>query len=183
MTEKRQVSSSGDDLVRAQPAFLADAMLGSLARWLRVLGFDVHYDSELDDAELVERALAEDRLILTRDTRLIQRRKARRHLLIRSDAVAEQVRQVVAELHLEVDPQRAFGRCLRCNEPLAELPADRARRHVPPHVARTQDRFSRCPICRRIYWPATHVERMRNRLRELGLGDIPQATSPSPDRG
>jgi hypothetical protein len=68
------------------PKLIADAMLGALARWLRALDLDVAYDPALDDAELVARAVAEGRTILTRDRRLIQRRLARDHLLIRSDA-------------------------------------------------------------------------------------------------
>lgn len=149
-------------------------MLGSLARWLRVLGFDVRYDPRLDDGALVERAVAEERLILTRDSRLIRRRRARNHLFIRSQAVEKQLRQVLEELELRLRPHRVLGRCLRCNEPLFELPPEEARGQVPPYVARTQRRFSRCPACRRIYWRATHVERMHKRLEAMGLGIPPE---------
>ncbi len=149
-------------------------MLGSLARWLRVLGFDVHYDPRLDDAGLVERAAAEERMILTRDTRLIRRRRARHHLLVRSEAVEEQLRQVLDELGLELMPDRLLGRCLRCNEPLVELSAEAARDQVPPYVALTQKRFRRCPACHRIYWRATHVERMHRRLQAMGLAILPE---------
>ena len=174
-----KTAGSGQEAV---PRFLADAMLGSLARWLRILGFDVHYDPQLDDAALVGRALAEDRVILTSDTRLIRRRRARNHLLVRSGTLEEQLRQVLEELALQVLPHRVLGRCLRCNEPLVELPAEEARRHVPPYVARTQERFRRCPACRRLYWRATHVERMRKRLEGMGLADLPGRTSPGQDR-
>jgi uncharacterized protein with PIN domain len=147
-------------------------MLGSLARWLRVLGFDVHYDPRLDDAGLVELAVAEQRLILTRDSRLIRRRKARDHLFVRSEAVAEQIRQILDELEVELLPHRFLGRCLRCNEPLSELPLEQARGRVPPYVARTQKHFRCCPACQRIYWRATHVERMYGRLAAMGLGSL-----------
>ena len=77
------------------PKLIADAMLGALARWLRALDLDVAYEPDIDDAELVEKAVAEDRVILTRDRRLTERRLARNHLLIRSEVVEEQVRQVL----------------------------------------------------------------------------------------
>lgn len=150
---------------------IADAMLGGLVRWLRVLDVDVAYDPDLDDAALVERAVAERRTLLTRDRRLIERRRVRdRHLYIESEQVDEQVRQVLAWLDLEPDPGRLFQRCLRCNRPLEPLAAAEARRWVPPFVARTQGRFRRCPGCGRIYWGASHVRRMRQRLRRMGIG-------------
>jgi uncharacterized protein len=143
------------------PKLFADAMLGALARRLRMLDFDVAYDPSLDDPELVERALAEDRVILTRDRRLTERRRARNHLLIRSDVVDEQVRQVLRELGVSPDPGRLLQRCLVCNTPLRSVAAEEARARVPPWVARTQSEFRECPGCGRIYWRGTHVSRMR----------------------
>jgi uncharacterized protein with PIN domain len=142
-------------------------MLGALARWLRALDVDVTYDPALDDPELVERAVAEGRTILTRDRRLTERRLARNHLLIRSDDVAEQLRQVLDELGLHPAPDRLLGRCLRCNTPLAPIDPELARARVPPWVARTQDRFRACPGCGRVYWRGTHVRRMLARLGEM----------------
>ena len=156
----------------AQPPirFQADAMLGGLARWLRVLGLDVAYDPALHDPDLVEVTVAEDRLLLTRDRRLVERRLVRdRHLLVRSGVVDEQVAQVLGELGIDPGADELFSRCLRCNRPLAPLAPEEAARHVPPYVARTQDRFLRCPVCRRIYWRGTHAERMRRRLRRMGI--------------
>lgn len=148
-------------------------MLGGLARWLRVLGLDTAYDPALDDPELVDRAVAEDRVILTRDARLVRRRRAWNHLFVRSEVVDEQVAQVLADLGVAPDPGALFSRCLRCNAPLREIPADEAAREVPPYVARTQDRFRRCPECGRIYWRATHARRMRARLRRMGIEPRP----------
>ena len=145
-------------------------MLGGLARWLRILGLDTSYDPELDDARLVERAVEEGRLLLTRDRLLVERRAVRdRHLLIRSEVVDEQVVQVLEELGLEPAAGDVFTRCLRCNVRTREVPREEAASEVPPYVARTQERFRRCPSCRRIYWRATHAERMRRRLRRMGV--------------
>src|SRR5688500_18558637 len=109
------------------PKLFADAMLGSLARWLRALDLDVAYEPSLDDPELVERAVAEGRTILTRDRRLTERRLARNHILIASDDVAEQVRQVLEALRVQPDPGRRLGRCLRCNQPLRDIDPEEAR--------------------------------------------------------
>jgi uncharacterized protein with PIN domain len=147
-------------------------MLGSLARWLRILGYDVVYDSALEDAALVDRAVSEGRIILTRDRQLVERKRARNHLLVDSERLDEQILQVLGECGETIDRDRLFGRCLRCNEPLTELPLDTAVRRVPSYVARTQKRFRCCPACDRIYWRATHVERMLARLEVLGLPKV-----------
>jgi uncharacterized protein len=146
------------------PKLFADAMLGALAQWLRLLDLDVAYDPSLDDPALVEFSVAEDRVILTRDRRLTERRRARNHLLIRSDVVDEQVRQVLSELGVKPDPDRLLRRCPLCNAPLRPISVEDARARIPPWVARTQTEFRSCPDCGRIYWRGTHVERMRKRL-------------------
>lgn len=151
------------------PRLIADAMLGGLARWLRVLGLDTAHDPSLDDPELVDRAVGEDRVILTRDRRLVLRKRARNHLLIRSEVVDEQVGQVLGDLRIRPAAEDLFSRCLRCNAPLEPISPDEAAAEVPPYVARTQERFRRCPSCGRIYWRATHAHRMRRRLRKMGV--------------
>lgn len=144
-------------------------MLGALARWLRALDLDVAYDPALDDPELVARAVAEGRTILTRDRRLTERRLARDHILIRSDDVDEQVRQVLAELGVHPEPDRFLGRCLRCNTPLETVDPEAARARVPPWVARSYSEFRACPDCARVYWRGTHVERMAKRMEKMGI--------------
>lgn len=161
----------------AAPTLAADAMLGGLTRWLRALGLDVSYDPALDDAELVARAAEEGRVILTRDRKLVERRLARRHLLIASDEVGAQLRQVLADLAIEVVADRVLSRCLRCNAPLTDLPRELALARVPPFVASTQERYRECPLCRRVFWSATHAARMRQRLAAFGV-PLPQRSPP-----
>jgi len=155
------------------PRLIADAMLGGLAKWLRILGVDTAFDPALDDPEIVELSIDEGRTILTRDRRLILRKRAWNHLFVRSEVVDEQVAQVVTALGVEPGPEDLFSRCLRCNVPLLEIPAEAAAAEVPPYVARTQEHFRRCPRCGRIYWRATHAERMRKRLRAMGIAVDP----------
>jgi uncharacterized protein len=163
--------------VPAAPRLIADAMLGALARWLRVLDLDTAYDPALSDAQLVALAAAEGRVVLSRDRQLLERRLARPQLLIRSERVPEQLRQVLAALGLRPEPQRLFRRCLRCNQPLRPLPTEAAQPQVPEFVARTVAEFSTCPSCRRIYWRGTHVDRMQAWLRRLDVEGVRPASS------
>ena len=149
--------------------FLADCNVGRLARWLRVLGYDADYEPRLDDPQLVGRALAEGRTLLTRDADMMRRRVisggAVRAILLRDDRVEDQVRQVLRELDLV--PGRPLSRCLDCNLELEPTERARVLDRLPPHVRLTQRRFSRCPGCERVYWPGTHWERMQERIAAL----------------
>lgn len=146
--------------------FFADAMLGKLARWMRTMGYDVEYEPHIDDGELLERAFAEGRVVLTRDTLLLKRRKARgRAFFIEGDGISGQLRQVAAAF--PIDGGLFLTRCLRCNRPLERVAKPSVEGKVPPYVFRTQEEFSACPSCGRIYWGATHRERMEGELRRL----------------
>lgn len=165
---------SGDREKSCGARFIADAMLGALARWMRVLGCDVEYSNTIDDAQVVERAVSEDRIILTRDTGLVKRRGAAgRHLFIDSDHVADQLRQVAGSYALPVRP--ALVRCLRCNTPLERAARADVAGKVPRYVLETQEEFAACPSCGRVYWPGTHRQRMEKDVARLlgGSGDGP----------
>ncbi|HIE52608.1 MAG TPA: hypothetical protein EYP85_12705 [Armatimonadetes bacterium] len=146
--------------------FIADVMLGRLARWLRLLGYDTLYSNRYSDEDIVNIAAIENRIILTRDTRLVQRRRAHRYLLITSDHYEEQLAQVVRELNLDVQSY-VYTRCAACNGELTLVPKESVRDEVPPYVYATQERFARCRECGRIYWRGTHAERMWQKLREM----------------
>lgn len=149
----------------AAPAFVADAMLGKLAKILRMLGYDVAYRSDASDDAVKLQALREGRAILTRDREIAATGLPIRVVLVEGDRVADQLRYVVGALGISVDESRLFTRCLLCNEPVVDMPPADVRGLVPPYVRRTQTRFARCPACGRIYWAATHVERAREWLR------------------
>jgi uncharacterized protein with PIN domain len=146
--------------------FIADAMLGKLARWMRTLGCDVEYFNDIGDAELVKKAVAEERIILTRDTLLLKRRAAKgRSFFVEGDHVAAQLRQVAERFGLPGRP--VLTRCLRCNRPLERLDKEAAKDRVPPYVFETQEEFSRCPSCGRVYWAGTHRLRMEEDVARL----------------
>ncbi len=145
--------------------FIADNMLGRLATWLRLLGYDTAYLPQADDPALVRVARAEDRVLLTRDVELTRRRGIR-HLLVESEKVTEQVRQVFRAFKLSA--REAFSRCAECNERLEVVSKESVRGTVPPYVFSTQDRFRRCAQCGRVYWRGTHWARMVAQIEDWG---------------
>ena len=139
-------------------------MLGTLAKWLRILGYDTLFDPALDDHQLVRLARAEGRILLTRD-RELARRRGLRVLLIASQQLDDQIDQVLADLALT--PSRSLSRCPVCNDLLQPMPPEAARTRVPAYVARTHRTFRACPSCRRVYWRGTHWQRMEQRLARI----------------
>jgi len=150
--------------------FIADTMLGKLTRWMRMIGCDVEYFPRITDKELVERAYRSGRIILTRDTLLIRRRKARNnHFFVRGDGYKDQLRQVVKEFSIN-PTSHLLTRCLLCNEPLLDIDKSLVEGRVPPYVYETQDAFKTCPSCHRLYWGATHRDEMIKQLKEILAG-------------
>ena len=148
--------------------FAADRMLGRLAKWLRVLGYDVIYGPHLTGYGLIRAARAEGRLILTRDRRL-KHKQPPEFVFIESDHYRDQLRQVVRAYRLELAGKQ-FTRCLRCNCLLEIRPKETVERLVPGYVFTTQEKFSWCSQCRRVYWAATHQQKM---VEELGKISAP----------
>lgn len=140
-------------------------MLGKLARWLRILGYDTLYYRDIHDRVLVQIARSQKRWLLTRDTILLQEYRPDHYTFVQYDHLQDQLRQVVTELGL--DMERLLIRCLECNEVLVDLPRENAKVFVPPYVFETQGRFSQCPGCKRVYWAGTHYQRICKRLTDL----------------
>lgn len=150
------------------PCFLADRMVGRLAKWLRILGYDTAYLPQLSPLGLIREARRQGRMILTRNTRLLRSKDVPPLVFVQSDHFREQLRQVVDECHL--DPSQAlFTRCAECNQLLEEIQKETVRDRVPEYVWQTQDEFRRCPACQRIYWGATHKDHVLEELRRIGL--------------
>ncbi len=144
--------------------FLADSMLGRLATWLRLLGYDTVYIAHADDHDLARRARAENRVLLTRDVELTRRRGVHA-LLIESQKIDEQLAQVFHALQLTA--QEAFSRCAECNVVLEEVSKEAVRGVVPPYVLQTKSRFRRCPHCARVYWRGTHWARIVAQIEDV----------------
>lgn len=148
------------------PCFVADVMLGRLAKWLRIAGFDVLYSNRFADDELVRLSNGEGRILLSRDTRLLVRRAVNRFIFLESEDVRAQLKQVFKSAHVTRLPA-LLCRCLSCNEALAEVPRESVSDLVPAYVFRTQPHFKACPRCRKVYWAGTHRQSVLRTLERL----------------
>jgi hypothetical protein len=159
-------SSSSANEIR----FIVDHNVGKLARWLRMMGFDSLFFSGDDDSHMVKQALAEGRVILTRDTEIMKRRVINngrlKAVLIESEEPEQQIQQLLAAMDL-IGQSRPFTICLECNQPLVERSLDEVKERVPPYVYKTQTQYMECPECRRIYWRGTHWDAMMRKLEKL----------------
>ncbi len=147
----------------SDPVFLADAHLGALARFLRMLGFDTLHDQALADAEIRRIAWDEGRIVLTRDRELLKCREIARGCYVHAIKPEAQLREVAARYAL-AGRARPFTLCLHCNLPLAPFDKAAAAQRVPEKVLLLHATFTHCAGCDRVYWPGSHYERMRAAL-------------------
>ena len=146
-----------------RPRFLCDAMLGSLARWLRFFGYDtVFLEPGPENRVLAERARAEGRWLLTRDRELAS--AGPRTMLVRADDLEDQLIEVLGRLDLRPDATLENARCSECNGELVDVLREEVLDVAPPHVLATAPRFRRCSGCRRVYWPGSHGDRILERM-------------------
>ncbi len=139
--------------------FACDAMLGKLARWLRLAGFDASFDPGSARDAVAGRARTEGRWLLTRD-RALAARAGPRALLLRAASTGAQVAELRERLPIAGDAGRFLTRCSCCNSPLAATAREAVRERVPPYVAAHAERFVACGACGRVYWRGTHVGRI-----------------------
>lgn len=148
--------------------FIVDAMLGRLARWLRILGYDTVYDSGFSDDDLFFKAHQEKRILLTRDSDLAQRMNPKYCLFIAEPLVREQVKQVIAHFHLNTE-KYLFNRCTLCNDPVKPLPKKLIEDRVPEFIYNSINEFFCCERCDKIYWAGSHIKQVRELLSKLSL--------------
>ncbi len=147
--------------------------MGKLAKWLRMMGYDALFFEGSSDSQMIAMAMAESRVILTRDTQIMRRRVVTngrlKAVLIQSDEPERQMRQVMDTLRLDCQFQ-PFSICLECNQPLVERSREQVKDQVPPYVFQTQRQYMECPACHRIYWRGTHWQAMTRKLEHLVKG-------------
>ena len=146
--------------------FIVDCMLGKLAKWLKILGFDALYFSKIEDGDLMALAQKEGRVLLSRDNGLIGKSCNIKTLFIESEDWNTQVEQVLNEFELwdDVSP---YSRCIECNVELKDLPKKKARNLVTPFVFEQAESFAICPECGRVFWKGTHHKDMEFKIEEI----------------
>jgi hypothetical protein len=148
--------------------FICDQMMGTLAKWLRILGFDVRYmDRETSDDAILEIAIEEKRAIISRDKQLIERAKKRRISVVEIErADLDEQLKIVTSIY-PVKDENVLSRCSVCNTSLVEIEKNMIKGKVPPKVFDTHNEFWYCKNCDKVYWRGSHWDRIEERMSRL----------------
>jgi len=154
--------------------FLADCMLGRLAKWLRILGYDTIYLSSSKGRFPYLITRKEDRILLTRDTHLIRRSNIGGFLYIHSDHWEEQLKEIILVLGLNLKPShKLFSRCSICNSLTSKADKINVQPFVPSYVFNNNNDFVYCSYCKKYYWKGTHWDKMNKKIVELLTSSSP----------
>jgi uncharacterized protein with PIN domain len=165
--EVKAVIPAGEQI--AEPRFVLDCHLGRLAAYLRMLGLDSLYRNNFDDKELVQAAVDEDRILLTRDRRLLMHKNINTGQLLRSLEPGDQLHEVI-ERHGLKKWIKPFKRCIRCNTPLEPVRKEEVLEYLQPLTRLYFEEFHICPACKQIYWKGSHYERMQKIIEGIEKG-------------
>ena len=146
--------------------FVVDCMLGKLAKWLKILGFDTLFFAKIGDDELLAIAEKEERVLLTRDNELFERADAASAFFIISEDWQDQLKQVLDRFKLR-DKAKPYSRCIECNAVLKALSRDKAKNLVTPFVYKNAAGFALCPVCGRVFWQGSHQKDMAAKIEEF----------------
>ena len=148
--------------------FICDFMLGKLAKYLRMCGYDTEFIKNISDEKLLGISQKENRILLTRDKGLLLRKSVKNEtikmVLIKEDKIKKQIQQLKDEL--KINTNITLIRCINCNSVLNEIKKENVQNLVPIYVFKTQENFLFCPVCNKIFWNGTHAENMRKFFSE-----------------
>jgi uncharacterized protein with PIN domain len=140
--------------------FIADVMLGGLAKYLRMLGIDTKYYKNIDDKSIVKISEEEDRVILTKDKKMVKELNPKNVYIVEANHTIDQTKEVVDrfDLRSQVNP---LSRCLICNSVLREVTKGEVKELVDEITFNSFDEFYVCDNCKKVYWHSTHTDRMQ----------------------
>lgn len=155
-----------------QNKFIVDAMLGSLAKWLRLLGYDTLYSTSYNDAQIISIAARAKRIMVTSDKGLYRRaiKAGLRAVLLPESGVTESLARLASAglVELRVDPSKS--RCPICNGVLKEVTdKNLVRGRVPPGALAKYSKFYVCTRCGHVYWEGGHWRNIRRIVEEAKL--------------
>ena len=152
--------------------FLVDAMLGNIAKKLRLLGFDSEYVFDIDDSKLIEKAKNEHRTIISKDRNLIDRANKNEisSVYITKENEIQQFLEILETTHLQFDEISGdSARCTKCNSPTSKINKLEIEHKVPPGVLEFHDKFWKCSMCDQIYWDGTHIKNLQEFVHKIKL--------------
>lgn len=144
--------------------FIADNMLGKLAKYLRMIGYDTVFPPPGNARDLIHLSKDENRVILTRNSIFIRDFKPENYLFIKSQHFPDQLIQVIKKYGLEINIDKFFTLCTICNKPLLQVSKEEVKEKVPESIYMNFEEFRQCPLCSRIYWRGGHTQRMEKKL-------------------
>ena len=148
--------------------FLCDQMFGTLANWLRLLGFDTYYaNSEIDDDKLLEIAKNEDRVLITRDKELSFRAKRDNMQVFKPESIDLDEQLVFILKNVDLNEEMFLSRCSLCNNLLNEIGKDDVKKMVPEKVFENNNKFWFCSNCKKVYWKGSHYDKILSRINKI----------------
>ena len=147
--------------------FLADHMLGKLAKELRMLGYDTLYYRGESGYPLIKLARKEGRVILTRNSKLFPRKPEDRIVRVSEDKPSLQLKELIQKGYVSSNEEKLYSRCLLCNVLLEQISQAEVEGKVPDFIFYQHKEFSRCPQCLKIYWPGSHLDHMKIKMKGL----------------
>lgn len=145
--------------------FLCDEMLGKLAKWLRIIGYDVLYLKNMEDEKIIENAMKEGRILLTRDKKLAE--KYKNSLYIEEKDIDSQIKRVVEAFKISMEEENFLSRCTICNVEIEKIEKEKVKGKVPENVFENMSEFWICKNCGRIYWAGTHWKNMKEKIDKI----------------
>ncbi|MFA3783631.1 Mut7-C RNAse domain-containing protein [Melioribacteraceae bacterium 4301-Me] len=149
-----------------KPKFVLDVHLGTLAVYLRMLGFDSVWQNYLTDEQIVAISKKEKRAILTRDLGLLKRKEVTRGYWVRNTDPIKQTVEIIQRFDL-TKLIKEFSRCLECNGKLKKIAKRKVYHRLPEKVKQNQNSFFVCDNCSKIYWHGTHYDKMKELIRKI----------------
>jgi len=147
--------------------FVLDHMLGKLAKWLRILGYDTIYYKGNDIKGLMEFAQREQRVILTLNRRLTSQEYEIDIIQLHENKIFHQLKELISKGYIAFHEDQIFLRCLLCNSLIKSLQREKAKGRVPDFIYLNHRNFFECPKCQKVYWQGSHLQNMKKTLEEL----------------
>lgn len=148
------------------PKFVLDVHLGTLAKYMRMFGFDTKYQNDFTDEQIIEISLRERRTVLTRDVGILKRNQVTHGCYVRNIKPLKQIEEVINRFDLK-NGIKEFSRCVRCNTVLRSIEKEKVVNAIPPKVKISQSEFFYCTVCDKIYWKGSHYDKMKSLIEKM----------------